>query len=167
MRKFGLGPDVENMAAAVLPRCRLMWRKGSWWLGSLQLTFDIERANGRDVALDAAGNIRVATRRLQAVIGARAAADYGSVWDRQRRVLVGLYNEVRPTARRGFFCCWQHGSLDSGVLHQFGEWRAEVNLWDADPVSHEAWLVGNAISGLWMRLTPGEAPPWSGIQVAP
>ena len=166
MRKFPIGQKVEELAGIVMPKCKLRWDRGSWWLGWMQLTFDNERIGDVDVRLDADGNIRVATEMLQRVIDARADPGLGSDWDRHRRVLVGLHDEVMPNVVVHCFCCWNHPSHDCGYLLKSkfsGLWEASSTMWDGDPTVAAGVTPNAAIEALWKKLSPSEDdhPPWA------
>lgn len=158
---------LTALAHQVDPRTKIHHRAGAYWLGDLQLTYDRDVSGGRNVELDWPAKVALAEHILQHVLDARADPAWGSIWDRQRRVLIGLREDVCPTFRRGMYCHWRHPSLDDGCLvaSSLGRgYTAYLNLVgeeterEADGATLEA-----AIEALWARLAPeGERPTWHG-----
>lgn len=157
---------LTTLALMIDRRTKIYYRAGAYWLGDLQLTYDRDVTDGRNIVLDWAGKVALAEYILRRVLAARADPAWGSLWERQRRVLIGLREDVCSTFRRGMYCHWRHPSLDDGCLvaNSLGRgYTAFLNL--AGESQHEAdgATLEGAIESLWTRLAlEGEKPPWHG-----
>jgi hypothetical protein len=156
-------PHLTEIARAVDPGRSIHYRSGAYWLGDVQLTYD----RRGDRVPDWLGQVELAEEIMRGILRARDEDPcWGDIWQRQRRVLVGLHDETLPRFRHGYFCYWRHPTLDDGRLSAspFGRCAASVCLAarpdnEAHFEAESTSLVG-AIDALWMKLTPGERPPW-------
>lgn len=128
-----LAPHITGLAAEVLPGSRIHYRAKTYWLGDLQLTYSVETTAGRQRDLGAPtskANVALAERILRACLGARAQPAWGTPWERQRRVLIGLREDTLPAFLPRHYCHWRHESLDDGWLFRsfHGSLRAHAGL---------------------------------------
>ena len=133
-------PALVALASTVLPEQHIRWHGGAYWLGDLQLTYDRDVTDGRNVVLDEEANARLAERILRKTLEAREQPAWGTRVERQERILVGLQEEVIPSFRDGCYCHWRHPSLDDGWLTRSpftGMCFAGMRLVD-ETMSHEA-----------------------------
>lgn len=163
-------PALTALAATVLPDQRIHHRAGSYWLGDVQLTYNAETTGGVSRPLgkaDSPENAALAERILRRCLAAREQPAWGSRWERCRRILIGLREEVVPEFRTHHFCHFRHPSLDDGWLFRsrFGaHYTAGVHLvGDVADIQTERPTLEAAIEALWTQLAPeGERPPWHG-----
>lgn len=166
-----IAPHLTGLAAEVLPGSRIHYRDKTYWLGDLQLTYSTETNGGRWRDLGAPtskANIALAERILRACLAARTQPAWGTIWERQRRILIGLREDTLPAFRPRHYCHWRHESLDDGWLFRSfgGRLRACAGLrlvGAADSEEAEGATLEAAIETLWARLAPaGEHPTWHG-----
>lgn len=160
-------PALTALAEQVMPGEKIHYRGKAYWLGDMQITYDSELMGGQSVALDWRGKVALAERILRGILAAQQDPELGSRWTRQRRVLIGLHDDVLPTFMRHNWCHWRHASLDDGWLFQ-SRLRdvciAGIRLAREDVEDEaKAHTMESAIEALWNRLAPPrERPPWHG-----
>ena len=159
-------PALIALARTVDPHTKIYHRAGAYWLGDLQLTYDRDVTDGRNIALDWPAQVALAEHILRRVLDALADPAWGGLWERQRRVLIGLREDVCPSFRRGMFCHWRHPSLDDGCLvaRSLGRgYTAYVNIVGEPQHEADAATLEGVIEALWIQLAPkGERPSWHG-----
>ena len=122
-----------SLATEVMPDQRIRFRDHQYWLGSIQLTYESDNRDGHSRLLgaaDSAANQELAESILRRCLAARQQPTWGTRWERLRRLLVGLHDDVLPGAQRGCFCHWPHDSGDDGCVYQCGAgpWTADAHL---------------------------------------
>jgi len=163
-----INPALTALAAEVMPDQKIRYRAGAYWLGDLQLTYAHETTDGTVRELGAphsAENAALAERILRKCLAAREQPTWGSRWERQRRILIGLHDEAMPAFRPEHWCHWGHESLDDGWLYGSpgsGTFTAGLRLvGDENDAKADGATMRDAIETLWLDLSPdGERPPW-------